>query len=194
MEQRPLPGIGHAAAGGTHNLFFALQPNEDVRTAIAAESGRLAHERAPRGRWIKPHRYHLTLQFLGTHARLPDALVGAALAAGERVRVPAFEFTLDRAGSFASRSTPWWLGCSRIAEGLAALHASIATELRGEDCRIRHEEDFAAHVTILRGSDRALPPVPIAPIEWPVDGFVLIDSRLGVESRHEVLRRWPLSA
>ena len=24
--------------------------------------------------------------------------------------------------------------------------------------------------------------------------FVLIDSRLGVESRHEVLRRWPLSA
>jgi 2'-5' RNA ligase len=194
MRQRSLPGIERAAAGGTRNLFFALQPDEDARAAIAAEAERLARAHAPRGRRIKPHRYHLTLQFLGTHARLPDALVGAALAAGDRVRVPAFEFALDRAGSFANRSIPWWLGCSHIAEGLAALHASIATELRAEGCRIRHGEDFAAHVTILRGADRALPPTPIAPIEWPVHEFVLIDSRLGAEARHEILRCWPLSA
>ena len=34
---------------------------------------------------------------------------------------------------------------------------------------------------------------PIAPIEWAVGEFVLIDSRIGPESGYTVLRRWALS-
>ncbi|HVT31852.1 MAG TPA: RNA 2',3'-cyclic phosphodiesterase [Rhodanobacteraceae bacterium] len=194
MRERPLPGIGDAPAGGARNLFFALCPGEGTRDAIAAQAERLKRGHAPRGRWIKPHRYHLTLHFLGTHAHLPDALVAAALAAGDEVRASPFEFALDRAGSFANRSIPWWLGCARPDAGLAMLHDGIAAALRAGGRRIRNGKRLVAHVTVLRDADRALPPTPIEPISWPVAEFVLIDSLLGEQASHAVLRRWPLRA
>jgi 2'-5' RNA ligase len=193
MQQTPLSGAARAPASGAHNLFFALQPDDDVRAAIAAAAARLKHEREPRGRWITPHRYHLTLLFLGNHAHLRDDLVDAALAAGDRVSTAPFALALDRAGSFANRAMPWWIGCSRLDTRLAALHDRIAAELRAQDRAVGTGNDFVAHVTILRDADRALPPTPIAPIEWPVGDFVLIDSRLGAEASHTVLRRWRLA-
>jgi 2'-5' RNA ligase len=55
-------------------------------------------------------------------------------------------------------------------------------------------KNLVAHVTILRNADRLLRPTPIPSIAWPVQDFALIDSRLGAEARHTVLRRWPLTA
>jgi 2'-5' RNA ligase len=175
------------------NLFFALQPADEVRAAIGLEAERIARTLAPRGRWIRPHRYHLTLHFLGTHEDLPEALVAAALAAGDRVRMQPFGLALDRAGSFANPRIPWWIGCAHKPGNLAELHGQIAAALRVDGCRVRDENELVAHVTILRDADCKLPPTPIEPIAWPVGEFVLIDSLLGPESRHAVLRRWPLS-
>jgi 2'-5' RNA ligase len=194
MQLRPHSGISHAPPSGAHNLFFALQPDDDVRAAIARAAGQLKREHAPRGRWIKPHRYHLTLLFLGTHAQLRDELVDAAIAAGDRVSMPAFELALDRAGSFANRTIPWWLGCAHGDARLAALHDRIAAAMRTEGDLAGDGKNLVAHVTILRDADRLLPPTPIPAIAWPVQDFALIDSRLGAEARHTVLRRWPLTA
>ena len=186
-----LSGIERTPPRVSHNLFFALWPDADVRAQIDATARHLVH--APARRWIKPHRYHLTLHFLGEHVNLPANLVAAACAAGDRVRAPAFSFALDMAGSFANRKIPWWLGCREIAPGLAVLREGISAGLRASGYGIRDEVDPVAHVTILRDAGRALPATPIAPIEWAVGEFVLIDSRLGPESSYTVLRRWVLS-
>jgi 2'-5' RNA ligase len=192
MERKRLSGIGRASASVSHNLFFALWPDADVRASIDAAARRLKERHAPRGRWIKPHRYHLTLHYLGEHAELPAELVAAACAAGNSVRSPAFDFALDIAASFANRKIPWWLGCRETAPGLAALWDGISAGLRTHGYRIPDAADPVAHVTILRDADHALPTTPIAPIEWRVGEFVLIDSLLGLESGYTVLRRWAL--
>ena len=176
----------------SHNLFFALWPDADARAQIDATARHLKQVHAPAGHWIKPHRYHLTLLFLGEHANLPADLVTAACAAGDHVSAPAFDFALDVAASFANRKIPWWLGCREIAPGLARLRAGISAGLRASGYGIRDEADPVAHVTILRDAGRALPATPIAPIEWAVGEFVLIDSRLGPESSYTVVRRWAL--
>ena len=175
----------------SHHLFFALQPPDEVRERIEAAANRLKDDQAPAGRWIKPHRYHLTLCYLGQHAILPDELVVAAHAAADRVRVPGFAFALDRAGSFANRDVPWWLGCREIAVELAALWDGISAGLHAHGLRAG-DADRVPHVTLLRDADRLLPAMPITPIAWPVEEFVLVDSVLGPDARHLVLRRWRL--
>ena len=72
----------------SHNLFFALWPDDDVRARIASAARQLKKAHAPRGRWIEPHRYHLTLRYLGAHATVPDALLAAA-----QRQLPAHEVT-----------------------------------------------------------------------------------------------------
>jgi 2'-5' RNA ligase len=193
MEQMRLSGIERTPPRVSHNLFFALWPDADVRAQIDATARRLKQVHAPAGRWIKPHRYHLTLHFLGEHVNLPADLVAAACAAGDRVRASAFDFALDMAGSFANRKIPWWLGCREIAPDLARLREGISAGLRASGYGIRDEVDPVAHVTILRDAGKALPATPITPIEWAVGEFVLIDSRLGPESSYTVLRRWAVS-
>jgi RNA 2',3'-cyclic 3'-phosphodiesterase len=186
------PGGERTRPRDYHHLFFALWPEADVRERIDAAAQQLKRAHAPRGRWIRPHRYHLTLRYLGEHASLPDALLVAALAAGEAVRAGSFDLRLDVAASFANRSIPWWLGCGGVAQGFTELWREIAAGLAANGQPQRDDVDPVAHVTILRDADQRLPTMPIAPIDWPVRGFVLIDSHLGREARYEILRRWPL--
>lgn len=175
----------------SHNLFFALQPGDEIRAQIEAAAQRLKSEHPASGRWVKPHRYHLTLRYLGAHSTLPETLVSAASACGDRVRVPAFAFALDIADSFANRSIPWWVGCREMPPGLDALWDALSKNLdaRGFSAPA---EDRAPHVTILRDAGRLLPTAPIEPIAWPVAEFVLVDSLLGPQASHTVLRRWRL--
>lgn len=182
------PGLGRGEPRATHRLFFALWPDDDTRASIAEAAAGLRRSQRPQGRWIKPHRYHMTLDFLGEHAPRPDALIDLALAAGDRVRARAFDMPLDVAGSFANRSIPWWLGCREIPAGLAALVQGVAEALGTR----AGASTFAAHVTILRDAARALPPTPIAPVRWRVADFVLIESVIAAASRYEILARWPL--
>ena len=109
----------------SHNLFFALWPDDDVRERIASAAQQLKKTHAPRGRWIKPHRYHLTLRYLGEHAALPDSLLAACHAAGDAVRAASFRFALDTAASFANRKIPVVARLRRDARrARCALHAS----------------------------------------------------------------------
>jgi 2'-5' RNA ligase len=176
-----------------HNLFFALWPDDDVREHIAAAAQDLKQTHGPRGRWIKPPRYHLTLRYLGEHPALPDALLTAAYAAGDAVGVPAFDFALDTADSFANRRIPWWLGCEAMPGSLDTLWDAVADGLRARGVATDEPAPRIAHVTILRDADRRLAPERIASIAWPVRDFVLVDSQLGAESRYTILKRWPLA-
>ena len=47
--------------GRNHRLFFALQPNESVRTRVSA----VQHDCGAQGRAVPPANFHVTLAFLG---------------------------------------------------------------------------------------------------------------------------------
>ena len=177
----------------SHNLFFALWPDDALRERLTSAAAHLRETHAPHGRWINARRYHLTLIFLGHHASLPESLVAAALSAGDAVRVSSFDFTLDIAGSFPNRSIPWWLGSRSHVPGLLALRTALLDGMRAADAPVREDTDHVAHVTILRDADRSLATTPIDPIAWPVHDFALIASSLGVTASYDVLRRWPLA-
>lgn len=193
--QQPGPSIDAPVGKEMHRLFFALCPDSGVRARIVDAAAALKEAQAPRGRWIAPHRYHLTLQFLGDFDAWPESLVERATAAATAAAVatPAFELRLDRAGSFRNRAIPWWLGCVHVPDGLQQLWEGLGRALAHADVRVaRSDGGLEPHVTILRDAGRALPSTPIAPIRWPVRQFMLLQSVLGPRSAYRELGRWTL--
>jgi 2'-5' RNA ligase len=186
-----------APVSEVHRLFFALWPDATVRASIAAAAELLKQHHHPHGRWLKPHRYHLTLQFLGDFSAMPHELATRACDAATKIQAGAFALALDRAGSFRNRAMVWWLGCAQIPDELASLWQALGAAMRTAHIAFDTKLRLTPHVTVLRDADVALPltPIPsaqIPSITWHVDEFVLIHSRLGAQSQYRVLGRWPL--
>jgi 2'-5' RNA ligase len=174
-----------------HNLFFALTPDDETRSAIASAVDGLRATVVTSGRWLKPPRYHLTLAFLGEFGEVPADLIASALAAAGKVRVPTIEISLDRVGSFSARRIPVWLGCD-TPPALRELHELLAHALREQGCDPRRDANFVPHVTILRDADAAFDQSLAPAIRWRVDAFVFIDSRTQPPAPYRELGRWPL--
>lgn len=193
MQQLDLAGFA-APANQVHRLFFALWPGDELRQRIADTAARLQHERAPGGRRIGMHRYHLTLQYLGEFDALPPSLVDHARSAAAAVRMAPFQLVLDRAGSFGNASVPWWLGTEAMPDGLRALWDGLGVALAraGVRVRVRSGKALVPHVTILRDARQPLPSTAIAPLPWAVESFALIHSKLGARSAYTLLGQWPL--
>ena len=173
-------------------LFFALRPPPEAAQRIAAIAA--AMPPALQARRLKPSNYHVTLQFLGTHAGgFPPGLVERARNAGDAVRTAPFEVVLDRLDSFRTRE-PAPLILRPDAAGAAALQAlwrCLAKALAANGVAYDTERDYAPHLTI--GYGRPLQATTIAPIAWLAADFELIVSHAG-QSRHEPLACWPLRA
>jgi RNA 2',3'-cyclic 3'-phosphodiesterase len=178
----------HASADPTHRLFFALWPGEDVRNAIAARATDFDAACAPGGRAVAPQRYHLTLQFLGSFAGLPEATVEGAIAAGQQVCAPEFTLLLDRIGSF-EHNRVWWLGCD-LSPALRHLHGELRSALAAVGLRA-DVAPFVPHVTLGRGQKQRLQPQAVDPLAWPLRDFVMVDSAAGAPA-YRIVRRWPL--
>jgi RNA 2',3'-cyclic 3'-phosphodiesterase len=181
-----------ASAQDVHNLFFALVPGDGVRACIAAAARELEQSLAPRGRWLKPASYHLTLEFLGRHAPFPASLAERAMAAGDGVIAAPFELLLDRAGSFGARRIPAWIGCSIVPARLRALSDALAGALRMHGVPAADPARFVPHVTVLRDAEEPISVALPDPVAWPVGTFALIDSRIQPPAPYRVLREWPL--
>ena len=175
-----------------HRLFFALWPDSAVRAQIAAATDLLKQYPHKSGHWLKPHRYHVTLHFLGEFSSAPDALAARVCDIANRVTGSAFTLTLDRAGSFRNRSIPWWLRCSKIPAEISDLWHQLATAMRSCAVPFESKLPLTPHVTVLRDCDVTLPSIPIPPLIWQVDDFVLIHSSMGAQPRYHLLGRWPL--
>jgi 2'-5' RNA ligase len=191
MHQPSLPGFAPAPRE-VHNLFFALWPDEATRARIASAVETLRAGPVPQGRWIKPSRYHLTLQFLGEHPALPEDLIGCADRAAARVDAAAFDIDLDIAGSFGNTRIPCWLGSSEPPPGLRVLHDALGTALREAGCRVVGGTSFTPHLTILRDADRPLQARLAMPLRWRVEEFVLIHSRTQPIAPYRACGRWRL--
>lgn len=184
--QSAIPGPN---AAGRHRLFFALVPDEALRSRFSEAASSLRDQFGATGSWTNPARYHLTLRFLGEAPELRQPLLEAAVRAASQVSLPAFDLVLDRAASFPGSRPPWVLLCREPATGVRALAQALADI---GDRRIRAEQDFVPHLTVLRHADQALPEQAIGAIRWPVAEFQLLHSRPGQDHAYEELGRWRL--
>jgi 2'-5' RNA ligase len=188
--QSSLPGF-EPPVREIHNLFFALWPDDGTRAAIAATAARLQRDHPVQGRWLKAPRYHMTLRFLGGHARLPEPLVASARASAASVQVPSFELSLDKVGSFAN-ARACWLGCTQPPPAVFTLFDQLGIALRAHGCRSVGGSQLVPHVTVLRDAARELdfPASPALP--WHIDEFVLVHSQTEPYQPYRILGRWPL--
>lgn len=164
-----------------HRVFFALDPDEALRTRLADA---LRPVLAPAdGRPVPADRLHLTLVFLG---ELAPAAIPCVRAAAGRVRAAPFELVFDHTG-YWRRAGVMWLG-ARPCAALDTLHAALRAEL--VPCAIPLEErPYRPHVTLVRKLNRTPPLGAVEPVAWRVSDYVLMES---TGDGYRVLHRWPL--
>lgn len=168
-------------------IFFALWPDDTVRSRLAGIAAGIALNRPARR--VPTYNLHLTLHFIGNvYYEERDCLQQAA----HGVHGNSFDLVIDNGGYFA-RPRVGWLGCSELPVALAELHESLGKALR--DCNYRPEKRaYQPHVTFARKLAQ-VPAVPeFAPLTWSVGEFVLIES-VAVDNgvQYRVIETYPLS-
>ena len=165
-------------------LFFALWPDDAVRVELARWSREL-HALCG-GRATLPGNLHVTLAFLGG---VEDAQVAEVERAASEVAPKTVSLMLDQPGYWKHNRIAW-AGASVVPPELEAL----VSELRGAlaKSQIRFDaKSFVSHVTLLRDAREPAPMPALAPVEWRLDGFALVQSvSLSQGSRYEIRKSW----
>jgi 2'-5' RNA ligase len=169
-------------------LFVALNlPEEHLDDLTAAvEPVRRSH---PDLRWAPPHRWHLTLAFLGEvgEGKLPELEARLQRAAA---RCPPLGLAVAGAGRFGRQVL--WVGVTGDTEPLRRLAGAVAAAARR--CGIDvGERSYHPHVTVarartptdLRAAAAALSSYAGAP--WTAEAVELMRSRLGPTPSYEPL-------
>lgn len=171
-------------------LFFALWPSDTVREQLAAE----VQPHAALGRAIPARNLHITVVFLGAVAEERVALAEETALSVQKLTFDGkFMLHLERV-EFWRRSHLVCLVAERTPPQLPAIVASLQSGLRERGFQLREHEKFRPHVTLVRevicGSDGAA----LARVQWPVESFALIESKIGQRgSEYTVLRQWRLA-
>jgi 2'-5' RNA ligase len=176
-----------------HRLFVAIRPPEPVRDLLID-----AMDDSPDFRWQDDEQLHLTLRFVGEVERplandLADAL--------GRVRAQPFALSIAGVGRFEQRNSGALWAAVEPKAPVAALAAKIervcvAVGLEPE------RRAFHPHITLARWKGRRTREVEhylarnagLASDPFPVDGFILFESRLSRHGAHyEEVGRYPLA-
>jgi 2'-5' RNA ligase len=172
---------------GSSNLFVALVPPAAALAPLVDAVAGL-REREPGLGWVAPHRWHVTLCFLGPVELDEQLTVRLARVAARHRPVPA---RVAGGGRFGNRVL--WARLEAdlrpLATGVqrAALKAGYAVE----------DRPFRAHLTLARGRRKAdLRPLAAALAEvsgpsWVADEIVLMR---GGQPDYRRLHAWPLTA
>ena len=171
-------------------LFFALWPPDAVRERLAAE----VQSRAALGRAIPARNLHVTVVFLGAvpQERLPLVLE-TAQSTQKLTFGGNFMLHLERV-EFWRRSSLVCLIAEQAPPQLLAIVASLHAGLRERGFELREHEKFRPHVTLVRDVGRAPAAAAIAPVQWPVESFALVESQVGQRgSDYTVLEEWRLT-
>jgi len=161
-----------------------LWPDDEVRAELERWSREL-HALCG-GRTTRPENLHVTLAFLG---KVEEARVAEVERAASEVAPRAVSLVLDQPGYWTHNRIAW-AGASVVPPALEAL----VSELRGAlaKSQIRFDaKSFVSHVTLLRDAREPAAMPALAPIEWRLDGFALVQSvTLPRGSRYEIRKSW----
>ena len=151
-------------------IFFALWPDDEVRHRIA-ENLKLFNLDSNESRLVTNTNLHMTLHFVGntSFAEMNCLDLQARLTEAEP-----FNLTLDCSGYF-KKPQVLWFGCDTIPQALYDLQRHLGQHLK--ICAYTPESrPYSPHVTVARKIFEAPEAVPIGPMNWQVDRFVLVKS------------------
>lgn len=188
MRHRAAGAPGGGPPPAADRLFFALWPSDAFRQELLPRLASLTTGLDARPQ--RPEQWHVTLEFLGSVARERQPLLDAVAVAACRDAAP-FTVRFDRL-EFWRKPGVLCLAATCVPPHLRQLVESLrgALAARGYASEAR---EFRPHVTLARrvahGPTAALDP----PVDWPVDGMVLVRSVTDpAGSRYEPLARWNL--
>lgn len=169
----------------TRRLFFALWPDDATRHAIAFRQ----QISGIQGRLVARDNLHMTLVFLGEQS---DESLDAIGLAAEAVVTDGFTLILDDIRLWLKNGI-LGLSPSSPVPALIALQASLQHALSGVGFA-REKRQFRPHVTLARDAQQSRNIVcEFDPVEWRVEGFSLIESRLRPAGPvYDVIGDWPL--
>ena len=170
---------------GKARVFFALWPGAGVQLQLL-QHGRELHRLAG-GRLMRQESIHLTLVFLG------DVDVGRLeelRAAGAGAAFEPFDLCVDSAGCW-NHNRVAWLAPRATPAPLQALVDGLEARLKQAGFRF-DARPYAPHITVIRKARCGRIDIPIAPVEWRIEDFVLVRAQLDTEgSRYTVIGHWP---
>ena len=157
-------------AASTARLFVGLWPDDAVRDAVCAHSGRWGW--VPGARPVPRSKLHMTLHFLGAvpRERIADLITGLA------VPFLPFAMQLDRTDVWPNQVAVLQ---PRVLPGaLLGLHARLQQALVQLQQPTAHDQ-LLPHVTLARKAKGSRQPADVQPITWRIEGYALIESMAG---------------
>jgi 2'-5' RNA ligase len=179
--QLVLDGID-AAPRLTDGLFFAVFPGASAASGDCATGASYHRDHRVSGRLLEPHRLHVTLLGLGSHAGVPVKLITLAKSIAGTVRCGSFDIEFDRVTGFGApghQSLMVLRGANGL-QGVRQLQSALFDSVRGVLARRGMRRAFEPHVTLLYG-DKCVPEIALEPVRWHVTEFVLVHSPAGKE-------------
>jgi 2'-5' RNA ligase len=165
-------------------LFLAFWPNEQQLERLHE----LQCEYAGWGREVLPENFHVTLLFLGnTSYDMTDCFVQSL----QDISVQPFRIKLDRLGYF-DKTKIFWVGPTHVPHELESLYKSVRN--CAQYCGIsKLSKRYIPHVSLLRNCQIPVSNPDFSPIEWEVEEFHLVESRLDKDgARYYTLGSFPL--
>jgi 2'-5' RNA ligase len=155
-------------AADNARLFLALWPDDGMRAALVRcrDAWAWDADASPQ----PTERLHLTLHFLGAVPRqhLPELTDG--------LKVPCKQFTLrlDQAQCWPSGVAV--LTPMAAPPVLLALHEALRDRIERLGLRVE-SRSLRPHVTLARHAANSVAPAQASPVDWPVSGYVLVESQ-----------------
>ncbi len=165
-------------------LFLAFWPNEKQLEKLHE----IQSEYVGWGREVVPENFHVTLLFLGNISyQTTDCLIQTV----QDVSLQPFRMQLDRLGYF-DKTKIFWVGPTHIPQELETLYKSVRN--CAQQCGIsKLSKRYVPHVTLLRNCDIPISNPNFSPIDWEVEEFHLVESRLDKASaRYYTVESFPL--
>ncbi|MGN2250864.1 2'-5' RNA ligase family protein [Frateuria sp. GZRe14] len=184
-------GTGWKPGDGAQALYFALVPDDVVKAKIVAAQKAFALRFGLRA-VIQRDLLHLTLCAPSPRSRIREPLPVALAKAADRLAFSAVDVRLTTAARFggALGRSSWVLRAE--GEALLEMRRALAKAMGLEGMQVVNPRSFAPHVTVAYSNALPKEEVPMEPICWNAQDFVLIHSHFG-GSRHDVLGRWALA-
>lgn len=134
-------------------LFIAVDPSPEN---VAAFDEAIANLRplAPRARWVRAEKLHVTLVFLGETNEINRAPIEDALFVAAEKHEP-FTLRFEKAGTFGSPNRPrvLWAGLDGDLQALVALQNELSVGL-GPLGYAPEYRSFVPHLTLARAADQ----------------------------------------
>jgi RNA 2',3'-cyclic 3'-phosphodiesterase len=166
-------------------LFFALWPDQQVRTEIQSFASQLSLGTA---RLVASRNTHITLAFLGN---VDEETTTAINRGANSVCMKSFSLTLDRLGWWKKPKIAW-LAPTDYPPELPQLASELARLAKG--CGVNLDErPYRPHLTLVRKLAQPLADCHVQPIFWNIKEFCLVESNSTEEGvKYQVKESWPL--